>query len=115
MRTFLFATAAVMCLSATAAYAGEGNGDPFPGPDATVTSRIGRQTTVAKDQDPYQFRMAGTITRVDSYKLNVNHDQDPYQMRVAGTVVGSPTSAMASGDQSPTATNVTTQAATPHG
>lgn len=114
MRRLVIASVALIGLSAGMAYAGEGNGDPFPGPDAAVTSRIGRSPYVAKDQDPYQFRTAGVSTRVGSYKLSIAHDQDPYQFRVVGSVVGSPTSAVAAGDQSPTATNVTTQAATPH-
>ncbi len=114
MRNLLIASVALIGLSATAAYAGEGNGNPFPGPDAAVTSRIGSHPYATKDQDPYQFRVAGTTSQVGSVKLSVDHSQDPFQYRVAGSQIGgSDNPSLASRDQSPTATNARTEAAAP--
>jgi hypothetical protein len=116
MRSLLIASVALLGLSATAAYAGEGNGDPFPGPNAALTTRPSSHPYVNKDQDPYQFRVAGLTTQLVGVKLSIDHSQDPFQYRVAGVHVGgSDNSALASRDQAPTATNAKTEAATPHG
>ncbi len=114
MRNLLIASVALIGLSATAAYAGEGNGDPFPSPNASVTSTVGAHPYANKDQDPYQFRVAGAVSQVDGYKLSVDHSQDPFQFRVAGSQIGgSDNPSLASRDQSPTATNARTEAAAP--
>ncbi len=115
MRTLILASVAVLGLSATA-YAGEGNGDPFPGPSFAVASTPGAHPYATRDQDPYQFRVPGATTRLQGVRLSVAHDQDPFQYRVAGTRIGgSDTPALATREQSPTATNAKTEAATPHG
>jgi hypothetical protein len=116
MRSLLIASVALLGLSASAAYAGEGNGDPFPGPNAAVTTTPSAHPYATKDQDPYQFRVAGATTRLEGVKLSIDHSQDPFQYRVAGTRLGGPdNSALASRDQAPTATNAKTEAASPHG
>lgn len=116
MRSLLIASVAMLSLTATAAYAGEGNGNPFPGPDFTVSTRPSAHPYATKDQDPFQYRVAGATTQMTGVKLSVAHDQDPFQYRVAGTRIGgSDSPALASRDQAPTATNARTEAASPHG
>ena len=84
MRNILLAAAAVLSLSATA-YAGEGNGDPFPGPDAAVTSAVGNGIT-ARGQDPFHYAAPTEAARTDGYKY-VTKSQDPYQFHVTDRVL----------------------------
>ena len=57
MRNLIIAAAiAALSLVATACYAeGEGNGDPFPGPNLAVTSVGPGATTADRTQDAYHF------------------------------------------------------------
>ena len=86
MRSLLLATAALFGL-AHAAYAGEGNGEPFPGPDASVTTNVGTPVYAHKDQDPFQYRVTGPATSMGGYKPLANKSQDPYPFRVPDQVV----------------------------
>ena len=74
MRHLLLAAAAAAALSSTA-YA-EGNGEPFPGVDAAVTSPTGSSTS-ARMQDPYHYAAPMTAVSVGSRGTSVRM-QDPY-------------------------------------
>ena len=115
MRALLFASAAILGFSASVAMAGEGNGDPFGGVDAAVTTHVGANPTVPKSQDPYQFHAADSVTQMNHYTAMAGTSTDPFPFRGRNQVIGSPTSSAVAGNQQPTATDTTQQAATPHG
>lgn len=105
MRHLFLAAVAVTALS-TAAYA-EGDSEPFPGPNAAVTSTISKPVYAHKDQDPFQYRIVGSPTKIASFNPVVHKDQDPYQYRVAGQVIQM--NAPVTGPQSGTAIAATTR------
>ena len=105
MRNFLIASIALIGMTG-AAFAGEGNGEPFPGPSAEVTTRTDNAVYVHQNQDPYQYRAASGATSVTAAMVG-HKDQDPYQLRMAGQVVR--TGAPLTGPQSGTATASTTR------
>ena len=93
-----------------AAYAGEGNGEPFPGPSAEVTTVTGQVKYGMNSQDPYQYRVAGAPTTVTNFKAVATKDTDPYQYRVAGQTIK--LNAPVTGPQTGTATASTTHGIT---
>ncbi len=106
MRHLLLAAIAATAFT-TAAYAGEGDSEPFPGPNAAVTSNISAPVYAHRDQDPFQYRIAGSPTTIASFNPVVRKDQDPYQYRVAGQVIQM--NAPVTGPQSGTAVASTTR------
>ena len=98
MRHLLLAAVAVAALSGTA-YA-EGNGEPFPGVDAAVTSPAGTSMT-ARMQDPYHYAAPTTAIRLGSNSGVTARMQDPYHFSTPDQVVSltssnNPTEATAS-------------------
>lgn len=86
MRSLLLATIAVFGLSGTV-YAGEGNGEPFPGPDASVTTDVSKPVYGHKSQDPFQFYVPGVSTSVSNLKPLAGRSQDPFPFHAPDTVV----------------------------
>ena len=87
MRTLLLAaTVAAFGLSTAAFAEGEGNGEPFPGPDAAVTTPVGNGI-VARAQAPYHYAVPTTARRIDGSASYVTANQDPYQFRNPGMVM----------------------------
>ena len=70
-----------------AALAGEGNGEPFPGPDAMVTTKVGTPVYAHKNQDPFQFSAPATSMSMTEYKPLSSKAQDPYPFHGPDTVV----------------------------
>ena len=87
MRAIFVASAALLALSATAAYAGEGNGDPFPGPNAAVTTKADPTGIASRDDAPFNYYNKGTPVDTSHVQLSYDHADDPYGYHVAGTAV----------------------------
>ena len=91
MRTILFASAAVFFATTGLAFAGEGNGEPFPGPDFAVTTRTSDAHLAMKNQDPFSYAAGGTtMTLGGSYTQAASKNQDPFPFAAAPTVIGQP-------------------------
>lgn len=108
MRNFIIVGMAFLGM-AGAASAGEGNGEPFPGPTAVVTTVTTNAVIAHRDQDPYQYRIGGTATNVTMAAVT-HRNQDPYQFRMAGQMVR--TGVPVEGPQSGTASASTTRGLT---
>jgi hypothetical protein len=80
----------VLGLSASVAYAGEGSGEPFPGPDAAVVSKVAPNGIVSGNDDPFHYNGAVAATRTNTFKLNPNNPDDPFPFHVASKVVPMP-------------------------
>lgn len=85
MRYLHLAAAAVCCLS-SAAYAGEGNGEPFPGPDNALNTVVGDGVT-ARMQDPFHYAAPTTVYRYGASPAYATRMQDPYQFRRPDQVI----------------------------
>ena len=85
MRHLLLASSILVSLSGVA-YA-QGEGEPFPGPNATVTSPAGNGIT-ARSQDPFHYT-APTVTYNYGAKPSfATRNQDPFQFYGPGLMVG---------------------------
>jgi hypothetical protein len=104
MRILLIAGVALLGLSASAAYAGDGNGEPFPGPDAAVTTKVDPHGIVSGNDDPFHYYGSGTPVSTGGFKLNANNPDDPFPYKTAGTVIGRPAPSVGPGSPAPTVT-----------
>ncbi|HYZ61988.1 MAG TPA: hypothetical protein VE650_05995 [Acetobacteraceae bacterium] len=86
MKKLLLLTAAVLGLSATA-YAGEGNGEPFPPPDIGVTTRVENPKYTMGSQAPFNYVVPSTPTSMKGYVQAPPASQDPYPFKSAGRVI----------------------------
>ncbi len=99
MRAILLASVTVLVASTGLAFAGEGNGEPFPGPDFAVTTRTENARLAMKGQDPFSFAAGSTAMRLGgSYKAAQAKNQDPFPFSATPGVIGQPSpSAVAGG------------------
>ncbi len=89
MRTILLASVTVLIASTGIAFAGEGNGEPFPGPDFAVTTRTDNATLAMKGQDPFSFAAGNTSMRLGgTYKQAQAKNQDPFPFSATPGVIG---------------------------
>lgn len=91
MRNRLLASIAAIGLSAVGlsgiAHAeGEGNGDPFPGLDASVSSPVGNGVT-ARSQDPFHYAAPTTAYQYGSHPVYLTRMQDPYQFHAPDRII----------------------------
>ena len=86
MRQILFAAVAFISLTGVAFAEGEGNGEPFPGVDAAVTSPMGNNMT-ARMQDPYHYSAPAASTQVGANRYVSTRMQDPYHFSVPDRTV----------------------------
>jgi hypothetical protein len=106
MRSIVIAGVAMLALSTTAAFAGDGNGDPFPGPNAAVTSNTNPKGIASGNDDPFHYYGSGTPTATNGFKLNANNPDNPFPYSAPGMVVAQPAPTVGPGSPAPTVTAV---------
>ena len=84
MRTLLIAATALLAVS-SAAYA-EGNGEPFPGPDAGINTPVGSGIST-RMQDPFHYSAPSTVYNYGTSPTYTARMQDPYQFRAPDQVI----------------------------
>jgi hypothetical protein len=104
MRNLLIAGVALLSLVTTAAYAGDGNGEPFPGPDAAVTTRVNPNGIASGNDDPFHYYGTSKPVSTSGFKLNANNPDDPFPYKAAGTVVSRPAPTVGPSSPAPTVT-----------
>jgi hypothetical protein len=82
MRSIVIAGVAMLALSTTAAFAGDGNDDPF------------------------HYYGSGTHTATNGFKLNANNPDNPFPYGAPGMVVAQPAPTVGPGSPAPTVTAV---------
>jgi hypothetical protein len=87
MRGLLLASIVFIGASASVALAGEGNGEPFPGPDFVVVTRTANAKLAMKGQDPFSYAAGGTTMTLGRYKQAVAKTQDPFPFAAPSTVI----------------------------
>jgi hypothetical protein len=86
LKMTLLATAAIAGLSLTA-WAGEGRGDPFPGPDAAVTSTVPSPNYTMGADAPYNYFSTGKPVPLTGYHQADGQMDNPYPFSMPGQVI----------------------------
>ncbi len=86
LKYMLAASVAIVGLSATA-YAGEGHGDPFPGPDNAVTEQVQPYGYTMGADAPFNYFGVNTPTPMASYKQAPGNPDDPYPFQMNGQLI----------------------------
>lgn len=104
MRSIVFAGIALLALSTTSAFAGEGNGDPFPGPDAAVKSTTNSKRIASGNDDPFHYYGVGQPSPTSGFTFNANNPDNPFPYSAPGMVVAQPAPTVGPGSPAPTVT-----------
>jgi hypothetical protein len=86
MKKLLLAATAVLGLSVTA-YAGEGNGEPFPAPDTGVVTSVQNPKYTMGADAPFNYFAPGGSTSLSHYVQAPGASQDPFPYKTSGRVI----------------------------
>ena len=86
MKKLLLAATAVLGLSVTA-YAGEGNGEPFPPPDSGVVANVQNPKYTMGADAPFNHFVPGSSTTLSHYVQAPGASQDPFPYKTSGRVI----------------------------
>ncbi len=86
MKQVLAAALATFAMTGVA-LAGEGNGDPFPGPDAVVREEVGKPNYTMGADAPFNYFYTARPTPLEGYHAAAGSSQDPFPFKASGQVI----------------------------